>query len=655
MRKDALCLESDALPLLLSTKLNSALQGAHSEFEVHRGASVSDIVSFPMGPFKVRVERSHFVPMRDGPRLSTDLYFPEDASGPLPVILERTPYDKKTHRNADPNAPVDRLNKAYYFASHGFVFAVQDQRGKFESEGHYVVLNNDVEDAADTFDWLVAQEWCSGRIGMIGISIPGAVQIKAAQTLHPALAAIVPQAAATGHGSAGGTMAKFWLRGGVQNLTIPLWTHFCGSNLFYRPSRQLSRDEFLQIADRFDGAPAVGAMSEAFNADLSVAQPYYDALMSLPIVDIDKVLKSPPSDWENLATRAPLDPWWDSGNYLEDDTKVDAPALHINAWHDYGVKETLLQFQHFRTKAESQRSRDNQFVIISPLSHGTAELVSERTITGERDVGDARFDFWGTYLRWFEYTLKGVSNEFSNETPRIQYYVPGLNKWKSSDVWPIRGTKITPLYLSGGGRANTRLGDGLLVWDAPATESEDIYVYDPANPVFELAKSVQVGSFDCSELELRDDILVYTSRPLKSPIEMTGQMRARLFVSADVPDTDIAVKILDVFPDGRAFALQEGFLRLRYREGFDKEVMMRLGEVVEADIDMLMYSNYFLAGHAIRIEITSSNMPNYARNLNTGGDNARDTRWQKATVRIHHGQGYPSRIELPLIEHADHA
>lgn len=613
----------------------------------------AQMVPFEKGAFRVRVERSHFVPMRDGPRLSMDLYFPEGLDGPLPVILERTPYDKATFRKADPDAPVNLLNKAWYFASHGFVFAVQDQRGKFESEGDYIVLNHDVDDAADTFDWFSRQPWFNGKVGMMGVSIPGAAQIKAAQTLHPALAALVPQAAATGHGTAGGTMAKFWLRGGVQNLTIALWCHFAGSKLFYRPPRPLSRDEFLATADLFDPAPKVGGMFDMMEAAelprMKLKTRYRDALMSLPVVDICKRLGSPPSDWEDLASRPPRDPWWDGGDYLEDDTQVDAPALHINGWHDYGVNETFLQYRHFRAQAASQHARDHQFVIISPLAHGTAELVTSDTVDGDRPIGDARFDFWGTYLRWFEFTLKGIDNGFAGKTPRIQYYVPGLNVWKTSPQWPIPGTQRRRLYLSSGGAARTRLGDGRLQFEPVAVDGADTYVYDPADPVFELERSVQMGSFDLSDLELRRDILVYTTAPLVQGLEITGSMRAFLHVSADVPDTDLAVKIVDVDPDGRAFGLQEGYLRLRYRDGFDREAMLEPGRVYLVEVDMLVYANYFRPGHCIRIEITSSNMPSYARNLNTGGDNARDTHFRKATVTIHHGPARLSCVELPVI------
>ncbi|WIO74960.1 CocE/NonD family hydrolase [Porticoccaceae bacterium LTM1] len=612
---------------------------------------VAKVIPFEKGKYQVKVERSHFVTMRDGVRLSTDLYFPVGFKGKLPVILERTPYDKATKRNADPNDPINHTNQAYYFASHGYVFAIQDRRGKYESEGEYLVLNNDVEDAEDTFNWLDQQPWFSGKASMIGCSIPGANQIKAAQTLHPSLASILPQSAATGHGSAGGTMAKFWLRGGARNLTIAQWAHVRGAKLFYRPSKKLSREEFLKIADKYEPRPKADSYEGVFKTPEATKRFTYDAMMVLPIVDIPKFMNSLDSDWYDLATKEPMDPWWDGGNYLEDDTKVNAAALHVNSWHDYGINETLLQYQHFSKKSVTKYSRDNQFVIISPLGHCRIESVSSNTVTGERNVGDARKDIWGTYLRWWDYTLKGIDNGFDRE-PKIQYYVPGLNKWKSSNVWPIAGTKKTKLYLTSDGAANNNFTSGKLIFEKPDKTGYDSYVYDPADPVFYMNDSVLSGSFDMSHKEEREDILVYTSEPLDKGIEMTGKIRAKIFLSTDVPDTDLAVKIMDVYPDGRAYALQEGFLRLRYREGFDKKVLLMPGKIYEIDLDMLVYSNYFMPGHKIRIDVTSSSMPTYNRNLNTGGDNSLDADFQKANVTIHHGGEYSSYIELPFIEYS---
>lgn len=604
-------------------------------------------IPFARGPFEVRIERSHFAVMRDGVRLSMDLYFPVGVDEKLPVIMERTPYDKGVNRTADPAAPITMSSKFHYFASHGYVCAVQDVRGKHESEGQFTVLNHDVEDAHDTFDWFGDQPWFNGKIGMIGCSIPGAAQLKAAQTRHPFLAALILQSAATGHGSAGGTMAKFWRRGGAVALTVAFWAHYHGTKLFYRPSMPLSREEFLNAVDRFRPAPDLGDILAVYTSEEGKGW-LRDAFMTLPVVDIPKFMKSLPSDWEDLAGRAPTDPWWDDGNYLEDDTVVDVPALHINSWHDYGVNETLLQYRHFRERSPSANSRDNQFVIISPLSHCNCESVSERTMSGDRCVGDARFDFWGTYLGWYDYLLKGMDNGFADR-PRIQYYVPGLDCWKSADTWPLPAAETRRLYLSSDSSANTLHGSGRLSFEPPVRRSVDRYTYDPAAPIYNFGREVLLGSFNLTDELGRQDVLVYTSEPLEAGIEITGSMRARVHLSADVLDTDLAVKIFDVDLEGRSLALQQGYLRLRYREGFDREVMLEPGVITSVDIDMLVYANFFKPGHRIRIAISSSDAPTYDRNLNTGGDNSRETKGVIAHVAIHSAPDAPSFIELPVI------
>lgn len=607
-------------------------------------------VSFEKGSYDVRVERSHFVEMRDGIRLMTDLYFPEGYQGQLPVILKRTPYDKATHRNSNPDDPINSRSIGYYFASHGYVVAIQDRRGKFESEGEYTLGYGDVNDAEDTLDWFLEQEWFNGRVGMIGCSIPGGNVIKAAMSQHETLKGLVPQSAAFGHGTAGNTMARGFIRGGVQNMTMPVWTHAAGSKVFYRPPEGLDREEYLEIVDFFDPAPDVGTILDMFDLETGhFTKETMDALLHLPAVDIDDVMGSPPSDWDDMVASGPMDQFWTNGDYLDDEDKVDGGALHINSWHDYGVNETFLQFQHFRENAQSQWARDNQYMVIGPLGHCALESLTSRTFNGERELGDARFDAWGTYLKWWDYTLKERDNGFEN-TPRIQYFLPGANEWRSSEQWPVAGTSPTRLYLSSSGQANTRQGDGVLSWAPPAAGGYDSYVYDPADPVIiEYAKSIYSGAFDMSEIEMREDILVYSTPPLEEPVEMTGKIRARIWLSTDVPDTDLSVTVLDVYPDGRVFPVQRGYLRLRYREGFDNEVMMEPGEIYPIDLDMLVGANLFNPGHSIRIEVTSSDFPGFARNLNTGGDSARDTEYQSATVRIHHGTDTPSYVELPII------
>ncbi len=621
------------------------------EVKTHIEQSTDSIIPFNKGPYEVKVERSHFIEMRDGVRLSTDLYFPVGAEGKLPVIMERTPYDKAARRNSDPNAPINPANQAYYYASHGYVFAVQDRRGKFESEGDYTIGYGDVKDAEDTLDWFEKQEWFNGNVGMIGCSIPGGNIIKAAMSKHKTLKGLVPQSAAFGHGTAGGTMARGFLRGGVQNMTMPIWTHGFGSKLFYRPSKRLSREEYLKITDRFELRPNVDDLVEYVDYSTGdFTEKGLKTILHLPLVEIDELMDSPPTDWDNMVSKAPMDAWWLGGDYLEDDNEVSGAALHVNSWHDYGAHETLLQFEHFSNKGLTEWDRTNQYVIIGPLGHCSLENLSSNTINVERELGDARFDAWGTYLKWWDYTLKGKKDAFDG-TAKIQYFLPGANEWRSSNDWPIPGTVDTKLFLSSQGSANTRLGDGMLKWQAPSKTKADDYIYDPADPVMlPLQATVNQGSSDMSELELRQDILVYSTAPLDEALEMTGRIKAKIWLSTDVPDTDLAIKLLDVYPDGRAYPIKETYKRLRYRDGYDEAVMMEPGKVYPIYLDDMVGANVFKKGHSIRLEISSSNFPTFARNLNTGGNNATTTEFQKAKVTVHHGDEYPSFIELPIID-----
>jgi len=447
-------------------------------------------------------------------------------------------------------------------------------------------------------------------------------------------------------------MSYGFIRGGVQNMTMPVWINTSGSKLFYRPSKRLDREEYLKIVDMFDPAPKPGkGLIDFFDLETGqFKQEIYDILLHLPIVEIDEILGAPPSDWDDMAAAKPTGPFWTGGDYLDDGDPVDGGALHINSWHDYGVNETLLQFEYFQKNATSKWARENQYAIIGPLGHCAIEGLTDQTMDGQRSLGDARFDVWGAYLKWWDYTLKGLDNGFE-KTPKIQYFLPGANEWRATNAWPVPGTEQTKIYLSSDGKANTRLGDGELSWKAPKSKGSDSYVYDPADPVLVgIGQSVLEGAFDMSEVEMRDDILVYTSETLSEAVEMTGRMRAKIWLSTDVPDTDLMVQILDVYPDGHAFPIQKGYLRLRYRDGYDKEVMMEAGKVYPIDLDMLVGANQFNPGHRIRIEVTSSFFPGHARNLNTGGDNARDTEYRSANVTIHHGADTPSYIELPIIK-----
>ena len=241
--------------------------------------------------------------------------------------------------------------------------------------------------------------------------------------------------------------------------------------------------------------------------------------------------------------------------------------------------------------------------------------------------------------------------------PKLQIYVMGRGEWRGENEWPLARTVFTKFYLHSDGNANSRAGKGRLSTDAPQVESPDRFVYDPAAPVPSLGgpdwgasqPDLLPGGTDQGRAEMRHDVLVYTTPPLENGLEVTGPLELVLYVSSSARDTDFTGKLVDVYPDGTAYNVQEGILRARYREGFDKKLWMKGGEVYEIRIDLQVTSNYFPPGHRIRLEVSSSNFPRFDRNLNTGGNQFEETEWAAATNTVHHSADYPSHLLLPVI------
>jgi len=593
----------------------------------------------PIGPpppkYEVRVERSVMAPLRDGVRLSTDLYFPVGVEGKLPVILIRTPYNKKLLYTKAWGP------QAYVFAGQGYVVAVQDVRGRYESEGKYFFSGNEPRDGYDATDWLAKHPRSTGKIGTYGCSYLGEVQYQQARLRHPNLTAMIPQ-------GAGPTKYRYFgvTSGGALELAVTAgWFYIQGTNVFYRPPAGMSREEFLETVDLFNPAPLLP------DKDLT------GFWRTLPIVDILRKAGGPPSDYRAVASHGPGDVWWDSLGYVRDDDRFDVPALHINSWYDMGVAETIKLFNLLRTNAESPRGRDNQYAVISPVTHCLSERMTAPTIVGDRDMGDARFDYWNLYVKWFDHWLKGVDNGVTR-MPKMQFYEMGRNRWRGEDQWPLGRTVYTDYYLHSGGRANSRWGDGVLSERPPAPEPADTFVYDPASPVPTsggtlcsacAAGQARDGGVDQSEIEARHDVLVYTTAPLAQGLEVTGPIEATFYLSSSAKDTDLTAKLVDVYPDGRAFNIQEGIRRVRYRNSFERPELMTPGTVYEVRVELFTTSNYFGPGHRIRLEVSSSNFPRFERNLNTGGRNFDETSWISATNAIHHSRRYPSRVRLPVI------
>lgn len=618
-------------------------------------AAIEGTIPFTMPPavHEVRLIKNIMVPMRDGALLSTDLYLPVGSGRRWPVILARTPYNKNTWRRGGfDNTLAAARAPAHLFASQGYAVLVQDIRGTYGSQGEFVLLGRDARDGYDTTQWAATQPWSNGKVGTYGCSYLGEVQYQQATLRHPNLEAMIPQGAGAVARYRGGSLVN----GGALELnSLVVWAREHGSKVNYQAPRKMSSEALSQLAEYFNPAPILPEID------------YRVIWNSLPVIDMLKKAGGPPTDFEEIVRAMPpptdlegreikefTDSWWKKTDYIRHDARFDVPSLHINAWYDFGVEETLKLFNLMRANSASARARDNQFAIISPTTHCDSEVASARTQVGDRDVGNASLDLLDIYLRWYEHWLKGVDNGIS-KMPRLQIYVMGKNEWRAEQEWPLARSRFTKYYLHSGGKANSLFGDGGLDTVLPGAEPPDEYIYDPRSPVPTIGETgpgswfVRQGAFDQSPVEVRQDVLVYTSPALREGIEVTGPIKAVLYVSSSAKDTDFTAKLVDVYPDGTAFNVQEGILRSRYRNGFGEKVWMESGGVYAVHIDLQSTSNYFAPEHRIRLEVSSSNFPRFDRNLNTGGNNFDETSWVVAKNTVHHSAQYPSHVLLPVV------
>ena len=357
-----------------------------------------------------------------------------------------------------------------------------------------------------------------------------------------------------------------------------------------------------------------------------------------------------------MMKRKPNDPAWYKGGLFHDDMVINVPGLWFMSWYDVSVGPNLATYNHVRKTARPEIA-NQQYAVIAPTLHCAYKRATESLVVGERNVGDARLDYDALTFGWFDVFLKGERNGLLDTLPKIRYFTMGANKWQSTDTWPPRGAETLSFYLSSEGNANSRMGDGKLALQPPRTDKPDTFQYDPMNPVGSYGgnvcctgNAVQGGAFDQSAREERKDILVYSSEPLTEGMEVSGPVELTVYVSSNVKDTDVTVKLIDVGPDGKAYNLDESIQRVRYREGYDKEVFMEAGKVYPVKIGPLTTSNYFAPGHRLRIEVSSSNFPRFDRNMNTGGRNWDEATGPVATNVVHHSTKYPTKLTVTVVK-----
>ena len=612
-------------------------------FISHLSSSQQDMIS-KLNEIAI-VDQKVMVPMRDGIRLATDIYRPK-GNVKVPVIFSRTPYNFNTWRNGKENEGT--YKRAYEAVKRGYAYVVQNERGRYFSEGEWDILGTPLTDGYDAFSWMSTQSWSNGKIGTLGCSSTAEWQMAVAALDHPSHAAMVPQGYGAGVGRVGDYFEQGnWYRGGVEQLLFSSWLYGVEHDKFKpRIPKGATQEDLIRVSRFYDLAPENPPVDWA------------EAFKHLPLQDLLKNINGKKEIFDKMIRRKPNDPEWYKGGLYHDDMDFGVPSFWFVSWYDVATSPNIALFNHVRSNAKDLSVRDDQYLVIAPTLHCGFTRATENTIVGQRSVGDARLNYDEQIYNWFDLMLKGKNNDFKAKTPRVQYYTMGSNKWQNSETWPPDSTEMTPFYLSSNGNANTLNGDGILTsLKRKIIKNKDSFKYDPMNPIKSngggvccSGNAVQGGAFDQKEMELNENILVYSSKTLKKGMEVSGFIKTTLYISSDVKDTDVTIKLIDVYPDGTAYNLDETIQRVRYREGYDKEVFMEDDKVYKVKMTPMSTSNYFKKGHKIRIEISSSNFPRFARNLNTGGNNYDESKAVIANNKIHHSKLHPSSITLPIVK-----
>src|SRR5215813_11504548 len=424
------------------------------------------------------IDRKVMMPMRDGVRLATDIYRPRNATGKVPVIFVRTPYnfnywDVRNGVPSDMTVPLTAVKR-------GYAYVVQNERGHFFSEGNYDILGAPRTDGYDAVDWMSKQPWSNGRIGTTGCSSTAEYQMGIAALGHPAYAAMNVQ----GFGAGVGRVAPYyeqgnWYRGGTVQMLFITWLY--GEQNQVRPTfpPNTPREDLIRASKAFDLAQQLPPVD------------WSKALWHLPVRDILRSVDSPNGIFADtmpvetggaMITRAPNDPAWYKGGLWHDNMKINIPGFWFMSWYDVSVGPNLAAYNFVRKNAKPEVA-SQQYAVIAPTLHCAYKRATEDTVVGERHMGDARLNYDELTYAWFDYFLKGDKNKVLETMPRVRYFTMGLNKWQSSDSWPPRGAQPLSFFLSSGGKANTLDGDGVLLSAAPASDGPDSFTYDPMNPV----------------------------------------------------------------------------------------------------------------------------------------------------------------------------
>ncbi|MBA3824748.1 MAG: CocE/NonD family hydrolase [Ktedonobacterales bacterium] len=583
-------------------------------------------MSIPLS-YNVQIEFDIPATMRDGTILRANIFRPV-ASGPFPVLLTRLPYGK--------DLPLgNSVINAYEAARRGYIVVVQDVRGRFASEGEWHAFLAERPDGYDSVEWAAQLPGSDGTVGMFGASYFGFTQLAAARERPPHLRALAPFItwARTEDGPV--------FRGGALELGLGRhWSQINALDTSLRRTRPTG-DPRQIIGGIMRLAAELDALPERGYADLPV-KGFSTRRDDDALNDIDAAI-------DQRADASYLDIASAANSY---DALAQYPALHIGGWYDIFLNGTLQNYTELTARGQAP-----QKLLIGPWSHTAQdERVGSVAFGFGASAGliNLQTDLHSLQLRWFDRFLKADPNGIDTEAP-VQIFVMGINQWRAENAWPLARAVPTPWYLHSGGAANGVAGDGTLSPEAPGTEPNDTYAYDPMNPVptvggaFLMHPLFQNGPQDQRPIERRSDVLVFTSAPLTADTEVTGPITVTLFAATDAPDTDFVARLVDVHPNGFARNLTDGIIRGRFRNGFAQEQLLTPGEITQFTLDLWATSNVFRAGHRIRLDITSSNFPRWDRNLNTDAPYGEGTESAVATQTIVHDRTHPSHVVLPIV------
>jgi uncharacterized protein len=558
------------------------------------------------------------IAMPDGVRLAATLYLPKDRSVPLATVMLRLPYHRSRYGEA--------LGSGSFFARHGYAVLAVDLRGSGDSEGEFIPYRRATTDGSALLDWIVAQPWSNGRVGTHGCSALAETQFSLASARHPAHRALVASGGGGGLGLLDGRASYGgYFEGGVFNLASGFgW--------------------FLQHGNADPKAAPAGPV------DIP------SALRGLPANALVQRVRPGANAYDEYLRHPLADPWWQQLDYFGNGELFDKPALVINSWGDQTVGDSLAMAEWVRHHAPPEVARE-QHVVIAPGNHCEHGEAARTGRFGDLEVRNAEQPYNEWSLQWFDRWLRDRGPGLA-ALPAYRFYQINEHRWLDAAQWPPADAALQRWSLAAGGKLLPPTTDRSAGASSPsAAASFDEFRYDPMQPVPSLGGPVcctgnpadRAGPVDQRPIESRKDVLVYTSPELAQPLRIAGPLRAVLQVSSSAPDTDIVARLTHVWPDGRSTNIQEGALRLRWREGVVSPKLLKPGEVVSATVDMRAIAYTVPAGHRLRLQITSSSFPRLERNLNTGGPEHGETAAVVAVNRVHLEAAQPSVVELMVL------